>query len=205
MTKYSFFIFFILFILVNNQQCLFGKNCPYNQGFCIDTKCECVEGYWSLMKKELPPESQIFCNYEQYSLYLPLFLEFVIPLGLGHLFVGKYWFALVKLILGITSFLSGYYLTGKFEGPVLIRTLKNKLLGEEPIFEKTDVKKIFRGNRDLNKNNNRENEEENIPLKIKVVTIIYNCTFYSFWTMFVADLYFYYFKIYKDGNGVPFI
>ena len=204
MTKYSFFIFFILFILVNNQQCLFGQNCPYNQGFCIDTKCECVEGYWSLMKKDLPPESQIFCNYEQYSLYLPLFLEFLFP-SVGHLLVGKYWFALIKFILGLTSFLSGYYLTGKIEIPHIVGTFKDKFISEEPIFEKTDAKTILRGNRDKSKINNDENDEENIPRKIKVVTIINNCSFYPFWIFWFADLYFYFFKIYKDGNGVPFI
>ena len=121
MSKHTIFILLSLFILTNNQECIFGQNCPYNQGFCVDTKCECIEGYYTFMQKDLPLESQTFCNYEQTSLYLPLFLEFFLP-SLGHLYVGKYWFALLKFVLGATSFLTGYYLTGKIEIPNLVET-----------------------------------------------------------------------------------
>ena len=205
MSKYFFFIFITLYNLVKNQQCIFGQNCPYNQGFCIDTKCECIDGYWSLMNKDLPPESQIFCNYQQTNLYLPLFLEFFSP-SLGHFYVGKFWFGVVKLILVLSSVLSEFYLTRKCHVPNFIKILKNKLFDEGSLLEKKEGNEIFRGNNpNMARKEELEEIEEKIPLKQKIISYINTLTFYPFWFVWVADIYFYYFKIYKDGNGVPFV
>ena len=142
MSKYKFIIFSVLVSFVIDQQCTFGVNCPYNQGFCVDTKCECIEGYWSLMDKSLTPGQQIFCNYEQTNVYVPLILELLMP-GTGHFYVGKYWFALIKLILLLTTLFGGYYFDKDLPIPNFICVLKDQFLTEQNLFEK---KKASDGN-----------------------------------------------------------
>ena len=37
-------IYLSLLILSLEQQCIFGKNCPVNQGLCVTDICVCGEG-----------------------------------------------------------------------------------------------------------------------------------------------------------------
>ena len=196
MSKYKLIFFISLFSLVIDQQCIFGQNCPYNKGFCVDTRCECIEGFWSLMDKSLPPEQQTFCNYEQISLYIPLFLEFMSP-SLGHFYVGKYYFAIIKLLFAVMSLGSGAYLYGTIKVPNFAIIFKNKYISEENLFERKDIGEVLKGNP------NKPDDE--ISTKKKIIEVIFNCSFIPFWIFWGADLYFYFFKVYKDGNGVPFI
>ena len=198
MSKYKIILFTTLFSLVIDQQCIFGQNCPYNRGFCIDTRCECIEGYWSLMDKSLPPEKQIYCNYEQTNLYFPLFLEFVLP-SLGHLYVGKYFFAIIKLFFFVTSFGTGFYLYGDLQIPGLVTALINQFIPEKKLLEREDMKKVL-----FKQNKKTYTLDDDISIGKKIILVIFNCTFIIFWIFWAADIYFYYFKIYKDGNGVPF-
>ena len=198
MSKCQTIIIITLFSFVLDQQCIFGQNCPYNKGFCVDTKCECIEGYWSLMDKSLLPEQQIFCNYQQISLYIPLFLEFIVP-SLGHFYVGKYWFGLVKLILGIMSCAAGAYLYGDVQIPSFITVLKNQFISDQKLFEIKSAKETFRGTK-----NKIISVDDDISMGKKIISVLFNISFFPFWIFWAADLYFYFFKVYKDGNGVPF-
>ena len=198
MSKYKIILFVILFSLVIDQQCVFGQNCPYNKGFCVDTKCECIEGFWSFMDKSLPPEKQIFCNYEQINLYIPLFFEFLLP-SLGHFYVGKYFFGIIKLILLAMCFGAGAYLYGSVQLPNFVLVLKNQFASDQNLFERKDMKDVLRTQKKKTITLN-----DDISMGKKVIVVIFNIGFYPFWIFWAADLYFYFFKVYKDGNGVPF-
>ena len=197
MSKYKIILFTALFSLVIDQQCIFGQNCPYNKGFCVDVKCECIEGFWSLMDKSLPPEQQIFCNYEQISLYIPLFLEFILP-SLGHFYVGKYFFGIIKLLLFAMSSSAGAYLYGDIQMPNFINALRNQFISEQNLFERKNMKDVLRAQKKT------YTLDDDISTGKKIVVAIFNISFYPFWILWAADLYFYFFKVYKDGNGVPF-
>ena len=198
MSKYKFIIFSVLVSFVIDQQCTFGVNCPYNQGFCVDTKCECIEGYWSLMDKSLTPGQQIFCNYEQINVYVPLILELLLP-GTGHFYVGKYWFALIKLILLLTTLFGGYYFDKDLPIPNFICVLKDQFLTEQNLFEKKKASDLLKGGKREEKINEEANTTKDIFKKI------YDKVFLIFWIVWAVDLFFYFTKVYKDGNGVPFV
>ena len=199
MSKYIILILISLFSLIIDQECTFGLNCPYNQGFCVDMKCECIEGYWSLMDKNLAPSQQTFCNYKQTNLYLPLILEFFLP-GVGHIYVGKYWFAIAKLILFIASVSTGIYLYGDVQIPNFVLALKNQIISEEELFKRNNLKKKLRAR----KHDEFDEEEKSLANK-DIIKFIFNGTFIPFWIFWIGDLYFYFFKVYKDANGVPFV
>ena len=42
-----------LLSLAFSQECIIGKNCPYNQGICIGTQCECLDGYRTVYDPKL--------------------------------------------------------------------------------------------------------------------------------------------------------
>ena len=46
-------IYLSLIILTYEQQCIFGKNCPVNQGLCVSDMCVCSEGYQALLVNPL--------------------------------------------------------------------------------------------------------------------------------------------------------
>ena len=198
MSTYKIILFTTLFSLVIDQQCIFGQNCPYNKGFCIDTRCECIEGFWSLMDKSLPPEQQTFCNYEQINLYLPLFLEFVLPSS-GHFYVGKYFFAIIKIFLLVTTIGTGFYLYEDIQIPVPVTALINQFVPEQKLLERKNMKEVL-----FKANKKTYSLDDETSIGKKIIIVIFNCTFFPFWIFWAADIYFYYFKVYKDGNGVPF-
>ena len=115
-----------LFIFSNSQQCILGTNCPYNQGICVADSCNCYKGYYTLLDESLPIDQQIYCNYRQISQYTPIIIEIILP-GFGHLYVGKYWMALIKISLLLTFLYSSYYLYHEFRFPELFTDLFEKI------------------------------------------------------------------------------
>ena len=53
-----------IFSSIFSQQCIFGKNCPFNQGICLGDTCECLDGYKTLYNPKLTVDQQIYCNYK---------------------------------------------------------------------------------------------------------------------------------------------
>ena len=180
-------IFFLipLFSLVISQQCMAGQNCPLNQGICTGETCQCLEGYKTVLDKALPLEKQTYCNYQQVNHYVPLVLEFCPAIGLGHFYAGKYIQGLIKLFLGITWLSAMIYLHKEFQIPdfvqTCIKTMTNKILGEE-----------------------LKNTGDGFT-KVEIAQNLFLFTFYPFWILYIADIYMYITKSYKDGNGIPLV
>ena len=107
-----------LFSLVLSQQCVPGKNCPFNQGFCNGGTCECLEGYKTFYNKALPFDQQTYCNYQQINHFIPLILE--IAPGLGHFYVGNYIRGAIKLILFVLWLWSAIYLHKELKIPKFV-------------------------------------------------------------------------------------
>ena len=171
-----------LLSLAFSQECVIGKNCPYNQGICIGTQCECLDGYRTVYDPKLLQTQQIFCNYAQKHHMIALVLEIFLP-SIGHFYVGKYWFGLIKLLLGVTFACSSYYLYKELKMPSYIKALRetiiNKILLNIPL----------------------HGRDENFSLDI--AQLLFNITFHPFWIFYAVDVYMYYSKNYYDGNGVP--
>ena len=145
-------IFLSLIIFSYEQQCVLGQNCPYNQGVCVLNSCQCNKGYETLLDESLPPDQQIYCNYEKFSQYVPILLELFLP-SIGHFVVGKYWMGIIKLTLLLTFLGSTYYLEQKLRFPDLFNVLFEAI----GIHAFIDFKKEDEGNEN---NDNNENEDE---------------------------------------------
>ena len=184
-------IYLSLLILSHEQQCIFGKNCPVNQGFCVTDICVCTEGYQTMLDKSTPIDQQIFCNYKKISQYTPIVTEIFFP-SLGHFIVGNYWLGLIKIALLLAYVISSYSLYKKVAMPTLLKILLEKIgltiflgLPHDTRLRST-IKKI----------------EDN---KTKILKKIFHISGTLFSLMYFVDLFFYKFGIYTDGNGVPFI
>ena len=100
--KYLFvFILFYLNIATINTVCIQGENCPNGQGFCIQSECVCSYGFTTFHNYKT--NHPIYCNYRQTTRFIPLILEFFFP-SIGLFYLGRIFHGLVKLILGISSF-----------------------------------------------------------------------------------------------------
>ena len=265
------FLLLFLFINVSLEQCVLGGNCPYDQGVCMGDFCKCLDGFYSLVNTSLLPEQQIYCNYEQINVYIPLVLEMCLP-SIGHFYVENYWLGALKLLL-FASFITTSFLKFGFVGvPSFVIKIMEKLgislknfcpegvLGENEENDGNDDKKENDGAdeallkasvvpityilRDENKtkeeieeNKNRgkitqlkqpHNPEGNDVFKKELekplvnyeegqdkgvenekeenttLTILFNISC-IFWVLYFVDLYCYKFKVYTDGNGVPFV
>ena len=171
----------LLLLSYQQQQCIYGQNCPYDRGVCMeDFYCKCNEGFYSFIDKTLPPDQpQTYCNYEQISHYQPLILEFVL---LGHFSVGHYWIGAFKVFLFLLYASLTYYLKADFELPKLFTYLFEKLVDKE---------NLVRGSSSFI-------SEKQLDMIRQLVGII--------WTlMYFEDILLYLFKVYNDGNGVPLI
>ena len=109
MIEMKLLLFLSLFSFILPQQCILGTNCPLNQGVCVGSKYECLEGYLTFYDKTKPINQQVFCNYQQIYHYHPLILEVFLP-GFGHFYVGKYFFGAIKLLLAIGFISTSIYL-----------------------------------------------------------------------------------------------
>lgn len=78
------------------------ENCPLLQGVCYQDNCLCSYGFKTFLKINDP---EIYCNYKQKSRMTAFFLEFFFPIGLGHVYAGKFSFALIKFGLFIGFFI----------------------------------------------------------------------------------------------------
>ena len=166
-----------------SQQCIAGKNCLYNQGICVGTKCECLDGYRTLLNPKLPEAEQIFCNYRQKHHLIALALEVFLP-GFGHFYTAHYWLGLIKLALCLAFILSSYYLYDEMRIPTYVEALKKTILNK--ILEPID------GPRETN---------GGISTK-DIAQLLFNITFHPFWIFWLVDIYLYFTKTYYDGNGV---
>ena len=172
-----------LLSVVFSQECIIGKNCPYNQGICVGTSCECLDGYRTVFNPKLPQAFQIYCNYEQKHHMIALVLELFLP-SFGHFYTGHFWLGIIKLVLGVTFASSSYYLYKELKKPGYIQALK------ETILNKILAGPFLQVNR------------TGIDMK-DVAQLLFNITFHPFWIFYAADVYMYYSKTYYDGNGVP--
>ena len=222
----KFLIYLSLLSLSYEQQCIQGKNCPYNQGICVSNICNCLKDYQTLLDASLPTDQQIFCNYQKTSQYTPLILEIFFP-SIGHFFVGKYWMGLLKLTLLILFLSSSFYLYQTLKIPSFIISLfeyinifeilgigekdedANDEEGEKSILRKRNdnyvVKKQYHEEGEVkvdNKKQLKDNEDEN---NNKYIELIFNLSGFFLAILYLMDLFFYKLGVYKDGNGVPFI
>lgn len=109
-----------LFTLSLQQyQCVLGANCPFNQGMCIGDFCKCLDGFYSLLDPNLLADQQIYCNYEQINVYVPLLLEMFLP-SIGHFYAGKYWIGSLKLLLLIMHVSTSLILFGYIGVPKFV-------------------------------------------------------------------------------------
>lgn len=269
------FLLSILLLSLSSEQCVLGGNCPYDQGICMGGYCKCLDGFYSLLNSSLLPEQQIYCNYEQINVYVPLILEMCLP-SIGHFYVENYWLGALKLLL-LISFITTSYLKFGFIGvPTFVLKIMDKLelslknFCPEGIFgekkEDENEKKndneensevdgsdeaamkalshIFRANNPNNNENTKEindrggkitqveqahnaegkdvfkkelekplinyeegenNKEDEIEKdENKVLTTLFNISC-IFWILYFVDLFCYKYKVYTDGNGVPFV
>ena len=197
------------------QQCIQGENCPYNQGICVSNTCQCNQNYHSLIDETLPAEQQIYCNYRKYSQYIPIILELITP-SLGHLLVGNYWIGLIKLSLIIIFVSSSFYLYKKIKIPELFVTLF-EAIGVSGLFggedkEGDDKKDDDKGEMRLRSSPNHrfsqeisddigdDYETDNVYLKF-----VFEISGILLSLLYFLDLLLYKFKVYNDGNGVPFV
>ena len=180
MKEMYLYLLISLFSFVFSQQCIVGSNCPYNQGICVGNTCQCLDGYKNFFDPALPPEKQIYCNYQQISHYYPLILECFLP-SIGHFYVGKYWFGLIKLCLVLIFVLSSLYLYKRIKVASYIIALRDTLLN-----------KIIP---EILKNKSGITTED-------LAQFLFNITFHPFWILWAFDLYMYYTKSYRDGNGI---
>ena len=206
----SYLIFLSIIVLTFEQQCIIGTNCPFNKGVCSANDCNCLKVYQTLFDKSIPIDQQVFCNYKQISVYAPLIFEIFLP-SVGHFMVGKYWFGLIKLTFIIIFISTSLYLYQKLRVPYLLITIFKyiDILSYLGVGEKDD-------NRD-DDGNNEEGEEGGEKGKLRDmkekkkkkdntnIMKIYDLSGFVFSILYIIDIFFYVFGIYKDGNGVSFV
>lgn len=118
----KFIKIFLYLALLNysfEQQCVLGGNCPFNQGECVGTTCNCLNGFYSLLDPQKPVEQQIYCNYEQINVYAPIILELFLP-SFGHFYVGNYLIGILKISILLVYLFTSYYLYNTIKMPKYI-------------------------------------------------------------------------------------
>ena len=183
MSQIKLFLILSLFSFTFSQICIIGKNCPFNQGFCLSDTCECLDGYKTLYNPKLAVDQQIYCNYKQINHLIPLILELFFP-GIGHFYVGKYWFGLIKLILALVFLGLCYYIYSEMKIPSYFETFRKMLLNK---FIDDDILRCYNRN----------------EIKFEIIHFCFKIDFYIFLIFWAFDLYMYFTKTYYDGNGIP--
>ena len=222
--------FFSLFkILLSN--CIPNQNCLKERGECIDDICECYEQFWTLKPNKENKLPNMFCNYERRSRFLPLILEFFLP-GLGHIFMKKYILGIIKFILCFSTTLFFYTRFLFHKSEKIEETITNIPINEEKlrlinndnnkspnIINKEELKNIKQEN--LNNSSFSEEFDNNninlekpykanhkkifLPLSDQVLNFISFFCLFSFFILYLFDLFAYGFAFYKDSNSVPFL
>ena len=73
------------------------SNCPNQQGYCRADRCVCFEGY--LTFHENSEDDEIFCNYNQKRVMTALLLESFGLFGFVHLYCGRIFIGIIKLVM----------------------------------------------------------------------------------------------------------
>ena len=181
MFQMKLFLILSSFSFILSQQCISGKNCPFNQGLCLADICECLAGYKTLNNPKLAPEQQIYCNYKQINHLIPLILELFLP-GIGHFYVGKYWFGLIKLLLALILLSLCYYIYNNLRIPSYIETFRLMLLKD--ISDEVGCRCA------------------RYDYTYDIIQFGFKITFYTFLIFWAFDIFMYFTKIYYDGNGI---
>ena len=174
-----------LFALTISQQCIEGKNCPLNQGICVGGTCQCLNGYKTLFNNALSLEQQIFCNYQQINHFIPLALELIPGIGLGHFYIGRYWLGIIKLCLAITFICSIKYIHNELKLPSYYITIRRTILNQINDFL---IRSPYNG-----------------ITNIEIAQYLFNITFHPFWIFWLFDIFMFFMNSYYDGNGIPLI
>ncbi len=234
LTKFKLYLFNILLLVslitFSNEICVLGGNCPLDQGMCVGEYCKCLDGFYSLLKPGSLPDQQIYCNYEQINVYIPLIMELLIPSS-GHFYAGKYYLGSIKLFLMVFFLVACFAYKRSIVIPEIVKNIasKNNISintfipqnNDEKLRSKASNMKIeeveqahnedkndvyspnleekFLIHKEENQGENEEKEEEN-----KTLEILYQISL-IFWVFYCVDIFLYKFKIYNDGNDVPFI
>ena len=113
---------------------------------------------------------------------IALILELFLP-GIGHFYIGKYWFGIVKLLLFLTTFSSSYYIYKELKIPIYIEAIREIILNN--ILSGI----VYSCKGGIN--------------SLDVAQQLFNFSFHHFWIFYVVDVYLYCSRTYYDGNGVP--
>jgi len=159
----------------NSEKCS-KENCENNNGSCVKNNiCLCNLGYANLQN------SKKVCNFKESFQKYALILEFVFPIGIGHLYCSRNLVGSVKLIV-------------LFLIPLLIVILFN-------LFSKINMETNIGLENNYEKKNNPTNVANFSFLK-KIFSYIYLMTF-SLWFFF--DIIMFSANLYKDGWGYDLI
>ena len=112
MTKFKIlFIFILQYVKCSNFESCNTINCSIEQGICIKNICECFYEYTTLNGSNINSNDQKFCNYKKHCRITAFLLEFLFPIGVGHLYTRKINLALFKftIFLIFFSFLCGEF------------------------------------------------------------------------------------------------
>lgn len=113
MNKISF-QFILLFIFYSNYSCKeleeilsCGKDLCYAKGsICFLDKCVCRECYITVDIEN----NYSNCNYSQKSSFIGFLLEFFIPFGIGHFYLGNIFSGIIKISFCLICFIFGFYI-----------------------------------------------------------------------------------------------
>ena len=151
-----------LFSLIISQQCTPGINCPFNQGICSGTECQCLEGFKTFYNTALTLEQQTFCNYKQISMKLMLLFEVLVP-GVGHLYSRQWIFGAIKFVLFISYIIISFKSEEKkFFIPKCFILAKNALIGGVDNKEDDDKKKKKENDEDDKNDNDKDQNDDMI-------------------------------------------
>jgi len=79
-------------------------NCPAQNGVCSGTSmCVCRKEF-----ANVPKVSKDTCSYKRKSQLTAFLLEFFLPFGVGHFYVGKWWLGLIKMICTLFAMITIY-------------------------------------------------------------------------------------------------
>jgi len=102
--------------------------CSPKGGICTENECVCNRCYVSVIQ----PNDHRLCNYSQYSSFTAGLIEFLFPVGFGHLYLGNIQNCVVKMTLayimicGIYAFVVYYFIyTTKDDNNYILATNKN--------------------------------------------------------------------------------